>query len=244
MAVKVDNSRQPGSRWYSGSGIYRHTWLVAVNPVHIGHWGTFVTTPRVARDAATVQVRPPCGTKGRRRPALHVTAIVDHEGKVVQTAEVSQEIGANADYEFAQQMAVDKPNLWSVAQPYLYTLRSTVRVGQQVVDEYDTPTGIREALFDADKGFLLNGEHGQAQRRLPAPRRRRRGRRRAGARLGAPPGILRDGLQRHPHQPQPAGAGVPGSVRPHGLPGDERGLRRMARRQAPGARQRLFPLLR
>jgi beta-galactosidase len=160
IAVKVDNSRQPGSRWYSGSGIYRHTWLVAVNPVHIGHWGTFVTTPRVARDAATVRAKTHVRNERSAAAACTlVTSVVDREGKVVQTAEVSQEIGANAGYEFAQQMAVDKPNLWSVAQPYLYTLRSTVRVGQQVVDDYETPFGIREALFDADRGFLLNGEH-------------------------------------------------------------------------------------
>jgi beta-galactosidase len=63
------------------------------------------------------------------------------------------------EYEFTQQLAVDKPNLWSVSTPYLYKVRSTVRAGQQVVDEYETPIGVREALFDADRGFLLNGEH-------------------------------------------------------------------------------------
>ena len=57
IAVKVDNSRQPNSRWYSGSGIYRHTWLMAINPLHVAQWGTFVTTPRVSKDAATVQVK-------------------------------------------------------------------------------------------------------------------------------------------------------------------------------------------
>jgi beta-galactosidase len=160
VAVKVDNSPQPSSRWYSGSGIYRHTWLVAVNQVHVAHWGTFVTTPRVSKDAATVRVQ----TRVRnRQPAAAactlVTAVVDREGKTVQTAEASQEIGRNADYQFEQSLAVDQPNLWSSAAPYLYQVRSTVRVGAQVVDEYETPMGIREAIFDADRGFLLNGEH-------------------------------------------------------------------------------------
>jgi len=160
LTVKVDNSRQPGSRWYSGSGIYRHTWLTAVNPVHVAQWGTFVMTPRVSKDAATVQVK----TRVRNENAAAavctlVTAVVDRDGKVVQTAEASQEIAANGEYEFAQQAAVDKPNLWGVNDPYLYKLRSTVRTGQQVVDVYETPFGIREALFDADRGFLLNGEH-------------------------------------------------------------------------------------
>jgi len=160
VAVKVDNTPQPSSRWYSGSGIYRHTWLVAVNPVHVAHWGTFVTTPRVSKESAAVHVNTKV-RNGNAAPAACTltTAIVDREGKVVQTAEVSQSIGPNAEYEFTQQMAVDKPNLWSVGTPYMYKVRSTVRTGQQVVDEYETPIGIREALFDADRGFLLNGEH-------------------------------------------------------------------------------------
>jgi beta-galactosidase len=159
VAVKVDNSRQPNSRWYSGSGIYRHTWLVAANPLHVARWGTFVTTPRVAREAATVQVKTQVRNERTAVAACTlVTVIVDREGKVIQTAEVSQEVGGNGEYEFVQQVAVEKPNLWSVAEPYLYRLRSTVRVGRQVVDEYETPFGIREAVFDADRGFLLNGE--------------------------------------------------------------------------------------
>jgi beta-galactosidase len=160
VAVKVDNTPQPASRWYSGSGIFRHTWLVAVNPVHVAHWGTFVTTPRVTKDAAGVHVNTQVRNQSAAAAACTLTtAIVDRAGKVVTTADVAQQIGPNAEYEFTQQMSVEKPNLWSVAAPYLYKVRSTVRAGQQVVDEYETPIGIREALFDADRGFLLNGEH-------------------------------------------------------------------------------------
>ncbi len=160
VAVKVDNSRQPSSRWYSGSGIYRHTWLVAVNPVHVAQWGTFVTTPRVTKDAASVNVKTRVRNEGIAAAVCTlVSAIVDRDGKAVQSHEASQSISPNDEYEFAQQLAMDKPNLWGVGAPYLYKLRSTVRAGQQVLDEYETPFGIREALFDADKGFLLNGEH-------------------------------------------------------------------------------------
>jgi beta-galactosidase len=158
-AVKVDNSRQPSSRYYTGSGIYRHTWLAAVNPMHVAHWGTFVTTPRVTKEAAAVYAKTRVRNEnGASAACTLVSAIVDRDGKTVQTAEASQEIGAGDEYEFAQELAVVKPSLWSVSDPYLYMLRSTVRVGQRVVDEYETPLGIREALFDADKGFLLNGE--------------------------------------------------------------------------------------
>ena len=160
VAVKVDNSRQPSSRWYSGSGIYRHTWLVAVNPLHVAQWGTFITTPRVTKDAAAVHART--RVQNERTAAATctlTTAILDRDGKTVQTAEASQEIAPGADYEFEQTVAVEKPSLWGVDTPYLYRVHSTVSAEGHVVDEYETPIGIREAIFDADRGFLLNGEH-------------------------------------------------------------------------------------
>ncbi|HXS93959.1 MAG TPA: glycoside hydrolase family 2 TIM barrel-domain containing protein [Candidatus Limnocylindrales bacterium] len=160
VAVKVDNSRQPGSRWYSGSGIYRHTWLTAVNPAHVAQWGTFVTTPRVSKDAATVNVRTRVGNARASGATCTLgTAIVDRDGKVVQSHEVSQQIAPNGEYEFTQQLTVTQPNLWSVNSPYLYKVCSTVSLGGQISDDYETPLGIREAIFDADRGFLLNGEH-------------------------------------------------------------------------------------
>jgi len=160
IAVKVDNSLQPGSRWYSGSGIYRHTWLTAVNPVHVAQWGTTVTTPRVSKETATVNLRTRVRNQGSASAAATLaSAILDRDGKVVASLETSQEIAANDQYEFAQQLAVTQPNLWGVDTAYLYKLRSRVTVGGQLTDEYETPFGIREALFDADRGFLLNGEH-------------------------------------------------------------------------------------
>jgi len=114
----------------------------------------------VSKEAATVNVKTRVRNSGSAAAACTlVSALVDRDGKVAQSHEVSQEIGPNADYEFAQILPVDKPSLWSVSEPYLYTLRSTVRVGSQVVDRYETPFGIREAAFDANRGFLLNGEH-------------------------------------------------------------------------------------
>ncbi|MCX6626790.1 MAG: DUF4982 domain-containing protein, partial [Candidatus Solibacter sp.] len=159
IAVKVDNSQQPNCRWYSGSGIYRHTWLLATNPLHIAYWGTFVTSPRVSANAATVQVKT--RVKNERKTSatcVLTTALLDRDSKSAQATEATQQIAAGAEYEFVQQFNVEKPRLWSPADPYLYKVHSTVRDQGRVVDEYDTPTGIREALFDADKGFLLNGE--------------------------------------------------------------------------------------
>jgi beta-galactosidase len=159
IAVKVDNSRQTNCRWYSGSGIYRHTWLLATNPVRVGYWGTFVTFPRISKDSATVAVKTRVANGRTSRAQCSLTAeLLDAQGKTVQSEGASQEIAANGDYEFVQQLTVKPPNLWSPANPNLYTVRSTVQEAGRVVDVYDTPIGIREAVFDADRGFLLNGD--------------------------------------------------------------------------------------
>jgi len=159
MAVKVDNSRQTNCRWYSGSGIYRHTWLLSTNRVHVAHWGTFVTSPFVSRDAATLQIKTTIKNEGNNSASCTLTTnILDAEEEAIQSAESSQEVAANGEYEFVQQVRVMNPHLWSVGDSYLYKVRSTVHEQNQAIDEYDTPIGIREAIFDADKGFLLNGE--------------------------------------------------------------------------------------
>ena len=159
IAVKVDNSHQTNCRWYSGSGIYRHTWLLATNKVYIAPWGTFVSSQRVSNDASTVRVNTKIQNQGEDAARCNlISSLLDHNGKVVQTAEATQEIAPRGEYEFVQQINVDRPHLWSVADPYLYKVHSSVWTQNAIVDEYDTPCGIREAVFDADKGFVLNGE--------------------------------------------------------------------------------------
>jgi beta-galactosidase len=159
IAVKVDNSPQPNSRWYTGSGIYRPVWLISTNGLHVAHWGTYVTTPQVAEATANVKVNT--RILNERNAAANctlTTTVLDHEGKVVATAApAQQQIGAHGEYEFTQVAAVEKPNLWSPDTPYLYTVRCSVSDPNGAVDVYDTPIGIRDAVFDADKGFVLNG---------------------------------------------------------------------------------------
>jgi beta-galactosidase len=159
VAVKVDNSHQTNCRWYSGSGIYRHTWLLSTSKVHVAPWGTFVSSPRVSNDAARLRVNTKIQNEGKEAARCNlVSSLIDHDGKVIQIAEATQEIAPGAEYEFVQQMNVDRPHLWSVADPYLYKVHSSVQAPNAIVDEYDTPLGIREPVFDADKGFVLNGE--------------------------------------------------------------------------------------
>jgi beta-galactosidase len=159
VSVRVDNSKQTNCRWYSGSGIYRHTWLHVLNPVHVVQWGTFVTCPRVGADAATVEMRTTvANSHGVAAQCKLMTDIVDARGITVATLETSQTIAAGDSTCFVQQLAVPNSNLWSPANPYLYVARSTLRDPESVVDVCDTPFGIREAVFDAERGFLLNGQ--------------------------------------------------------------------------------------
>jgi beta-galactosidase len=160
LAVRVDNSRQTNCRWYSGSGIYRHTWLLATEKLHVAHWGTFVTTPKVSRDEAIVQVRTRVRNESAGElPCTLTTSILDKEGNSIRSDATARSIPSSGEYEFVQRLNLSKPNLWSVDDPFLYRIRSFVRSRDRVMDESQTSFGIREAIFDADRGFLLNGEH-------------------------------------------------------------------------------------
>jgi beta-galactosidase len=159
IAVKVDNSLQPNCRWYSGSGIYRHTWLLVTNKVHIAWCGTFVTTPVVDEKLSVIQVETTVQNEGQSKFDCTLrTSIMDKEGKLVQSDETCQSIAAGGNYEFVQQLKIEQPNLWSVEDPYLYTIHSQLSDATGIVDVYETKTGIRTTVFDADKGFLLNGK--------------------------------------------------------------------------------------
>ena len=133
IAVKVDNSDQPNSRWYSGCGIYRHVWLTKTNAVHVKHWGVHVQT-----DAKTGQIKVEADVEGNNFKVRNT--VYDASGK---------EVG----------LKVKNPHLWSVEDPYIYKVRTQVLVGGKVVDEVWTTTGFRDFKFDAETGFWLNGKN-------------------------------------------------------------------------------------
>ena len=160
IAVRVDNSRQPNSRWYSGSGIYRHVWLTITDPLHVAQWGTFVTTPEVNPERATVDVRTRLVNDGRSiRRGEMLSIVLDEDGAEVARTVAPFTLNAGAEATLAQQLSVDAPALWSLESPTLYSVRSIVlEAGGRTVDEVLTPFGIRHIEYDADRGFLLNGE--------------------------------------------------------------------------------------
>jgi beta-galactosidase len=157
IAVRVDNSKQPNSRWYSGSGIYRDVKLVTANPVHVAQWGTFVTTPKVSAAQAQVKVdvnlETPSKTNGK---ATVKTQILDADNKVVGSS--SQVVNLTGNAQISNLIEVSNPALWSDQRPYLYSVQTEVLVKNKVVDRYVTALGIRSFTFDADRGFALNGK--------------------------------------------------------------------------------------
>jgi beta-galactosidase len=158
VAVRVDNARQPNSRWYTGSGIYRHVWLTIVERLHVGQWGTYVTTPRADSTGADVRVRTRVenGHDTQRRGVLR-SVVVDSAGREVARTETPFSVAAGQEVELEQQLQVESPRLWSPEAPSLYTLHSVIRDGARVADVAITMFGIRSIAYDKDRGFLLNG---------------------------------------------------------------------------------------
>lgn len=159
IAVRVDNQEQPNSRWYSGCGIYRNVWLTVTNPVHVDLWGTYVTIPQVSDKEATVSVCTSIKNEGTVDVEVKVvSSLLDAEGNRVGETTSVLPISKDSVGTYQQTLNVDSPILWSVNNPYLYTLETEVWVAGKLVDTYETTTGIRSFEFSAEKGFVLNGE--------------------------------------------------------------------------------------
>ena len=161
ISVRADNSGQPASRWYTGAGIYRHVRLVVTNAVHLEHWGTFVSTPQVSSEQATLRVQSEVinQSQSAQTVSIHVE-VFDPNGRVVQTTETKpQNINAGAMSSFTQDLAIRNPQLWDLDHPNVYRVVARLREGKTTVDDETVRFGIREFHFDADTGFWLNGRN-------------------------------------------------------------------------------------
>jgi beta-galactosidase/beta-glucuronidase len=158
LAVRVDHSVLADSRWYPGSGIYRHVWLNTTGPVHIAAWGTYVTTPVAVEAEALVSIETRVlNETAREARATLITSVLNDRAEEVASVRSEEPVTAGADHSFAQQLTVPHPSLWSPERPSLYTAVSRVILDGIVVDEQRTPFGIRTFYFSPDKGLILNG---------------------------------------------------------------------------------------
>jgi beta-galactosidase len=129
------------------------------DPLSIAPWGIYAITPQVNPSSATVQLATEI-VNNRKAPARFslISTLIDRDGHEVRSDRSEGELDAGESGKTTQQILVANPSLWSDQSPYLYTLRSTLRIGGETIDQCDTPIGIRSIEFDVDKGFLLNGK--------------------------------------------------------------------------------------
>ena len=159
LAVRV-NVNQPCSRWYSGAGIYRHVRLTVTDPVHIAHWGTYVTIPAVSESEATVSIDTKIQNKSSSTQKVMLeTTILDKLGNNVGGKSSIQTVEADNGGTFKQLIKISNPKLWSLENPTIYRVVSKVLINGNNVDVKETPFGIRTFKFTIDKGFFLNGRH-------------------------------------------------------------------------------------
>ncbi len=158
LAVRVDNSAQPNSRWYSGSGIYRHVRVIVTDPTHVAHWGVFVTTPEASSTSAKISIRTRVANESDSQAGVTVeTTLFDKAGNKAGSTQSKLTIASGREEEAAQEITVANPAMWSPATPVLYRAVSQIRKDGKIVDQVTTPFGIRTLAWSAAKGLLLNG---------------------------------------------------------------------------------------
>jgi beta-galactosidase len=164
IAIRLDNPPD-SSRWYPGGGIYRNVWLVKTAPVHVAHWGTYVTTPEVSAQLATVKLKVNVDNDSDADTAISVKNEIFElkangcRGKSVASFSAwDLNITAHQSGYGQQQTAIVSPKLWSLEKPQRYLVVTSILQDGKTVDSYETPFGIRTIEFTVTNGFLLNGK--------------------------------------------------------------------------------------
>jgi beta-galactosidase len=161
IAVRADNSGQPASRWYTGAGIYRHVRLVVTDPIHLEKWGTFVTTPVVNDNEATVKVSAEINNRNSAADTVRMEVrLLDPAGKTVAKATGGDHtVEAGKITPIEQQLAVKDPKLWNLESPNMYKAVVRLVVKGKTLDDETIPFGIRHFEFVPATGFWLNGKN-------------------------------------------------------------------------------------
>jgi len=159
VAVRVDASIEEGW-YYEGAGIYRHVWLNKTDRLHVAQYGTFVTS-EINGDNAEITVRTKVANQ-YAKPCdftIEQTLIDANNEQVVSKKLENVMLNGNLDNTYFQKIKVEKPTLWSLENPYLYKLKTSIIIDGQIVDTYTTNVGIRTVRFDPNLGFFLNGKN-------------------------------------------------------------------------------------
>lgn len=159
IAVRVDHSKSADSRWYTGSGIYRDVWVVYSNPIHIAQWGVFAYPTIEKNNNGTLNIEVELDNETKSNEQLYVVnELFDRNGKSVAKKRERLNVSATASNKLTTSLALRNPELWSIDEPNLYTLETTILKGNESIDASTTTTGFRDFTFDPNKGFALNGD--------------------------------------------------------------------------------------
>jgi beta-galactosidase len=165
IAIRLDNPAN-SSRWYPGAGIYRNVWLTTTAPVHMGQWGTYVTTPEVSAKSATVNIRSEIENDSKNDASIKLTTTIysldaqlNRSKTPVASAEANISVKAGEKAATPQTLQVANPKLWNPRTPSLYAALSTVAQDGRIIDTYETRFGIRTIKYDPNAGLFVNGEH-------------------------------------------------------------------------------------
>ncbi|WP_068471935.1 glycoside hydrolase family 2 TIM barrel-domain containing protein [Saccharicrinis aurantiacus] len=157
ITVHVDHSRYADSRWYTGSGIYRNVKLITVDKLHIPIWGTFVTTPEVSAEKASVSIQSQViNTRDKSSEFVLVSEVIDANGKIVGSSDSDLKLESGKETTITQNVQVMNPKLWDTENPNMYKVITKLKQKNKVLNTYTTPFGIRSIRFDKDHGFFLN----------------------------------------------------------------------------------------
>lgn len=161
IAVRADNSGQPASRWYTGAGIYRHVRLIVKDSIYLENGGTFVTTPNIADNEATVKISAEVNNRSTAAGSARLEIrLIDPAGKTVAKAETSERaVAAGQITNFERQLTVKDPKRWNLESPYLYKAVVKIISRGKTIDDETVPFGIRQFEFVPATGFWLNGKH-------------------------------------------------------------------------------------
>ena len=169
LAVKL-NTEKWDSRWYPGAGIYRHVWLVKTEPVHVDHWGTYITTPKVTAQAADVKMAVTLANQGGKPAKATLQTDIFEAGagntlkkKVVSVQQKDIEVAEGNNNKVAMAVTIRNPRIWSIETPNRYFAVTTVWVNGKKTDTYYSTLGLRTLEFTARNGFLLNGKRVEIQ---------------------------------------------------------------------------------
>jgi beta-galactosidase len=161
LAIHVD-TRNHDSRWYPGAGIYRKIQMIAVNPIHIPIWGTYITTPTISDEFAIVNIETNLNNQSKSEQEINIRqSILDHEGKTVSSTESLVNFDGRKKVINQTEFKINDPRRWDVNDPYLYTLVTEIFQNANLIESYPSTFGIREILFTSNDGFHLNGKRVQ-----------------------------------------------------------------------------------